>query len=125
MAVFEVSPLAAMAIFGDVCTYGILYSDGQVARSGDRPGGVQKAKSAKSYRNHRALRPLRIRVTPTNPISQIVSQSAQQESMMTAFYTPGQLETAYSLKSIVHFSDTLLISREAHKLYYCTKNSIK
>ena len=31
----------------DVCTFGFLYSDGLVARPGNGPGGVQKAKSAK------------------------------------------------------------------------------
>ena len=44
-----------MAICGDVSTFGFLYSVGQVARPGDGPGGVQKAKSAKNDRNHRAL----------------------------------------------------------------------
>ena len=40
-----------VVIFGDVCTHGILYSVGQVARPGDSLGGTQKAKSAKITEN--------------------------------------------------------------------------
>ena len=43
---------------GDVCTFGFLYSGGPVAGPGDGPGGVQKAKSAKNDRNHRASKAL-------------------------------------------------------------------
>ena len=48
-----------MAIFGDVCTYGILYSVGLVARLGDRPGSVQKAEYANVTQiNHVYLLPV-------------------------------------------------------------------
>ena len=40
--------MSVVGNFGDVCTLGFLYSDGQVAGPGGGPGGVQKAKSAKS-----------------------------------------------------------------------------
>ena len=43
---------------GDVCTYGFLYSAGQVVGPGNRPASVQKAKSAKNDRNHRRLPPI-------------------------------------------------------------------
>ena len=44
-----------MVKWGDVCTFRFLYSDGQVARPGDGPGGIQKAKNAKNDRNHPGL----------------------------------------------------------------------
>ena len=36
---------------GEFCTFGFWYSDGQVARPGDRPGREQKAKSEKKKMN--------------------------------------------------------------------------
>ena len=39
----------------DVCTFGFLYSAGPVARSGDGPERIQKAKSAKNGRNQHGL----------------------------------------------------------------------
>ena len=39
----------------DVCTFGFLYSAGQVARPVDGPGRIPKAKSAKNERNQPGL----------------------------------------------------------------------